>query len=184
MRSSRFPSWMEAVEHGHRGFKPWRPQRDPPLCPCSTVPIHDGNLEDLNEILCVRVQPLPSMTETLKTSTRSSSVSVFNRFHPRRKPWRPRPTTNCTLPPSNLTTECHRPVTPTQIQRAHSFRTPTDVRAKQWRFQIVSLKIQANNRWRRRRKKKIGSLPKRTTTTVVCVSTNNCLADLVVKHEN
>ena len=45
------------------------------------------NLEDLNEILlCVRVQPLPSKTKTLKTSTRSSSVSVFKRFHQRRQP--------------------------------------------------------------------------------------------------
>ena len=55
-------------------------------CPCSAVPIHEGNLEDLNEILhsvhvqsfpsttnledlneillCVRVQPLPSTKAT------------------------------------------------------------------------------------------------------------------------
>ena len=56
--------------------------------------------------------------------------------------------------PQQTPTPMPTPVTPTQIQRAHSFRTPTDVRAKQWRFQIVSLKIQANNRRRRRRKKK------------------------------
>ena len=48
----------------------------------SNVSINDGNLEDLNEILCVRVQPFPSTTETLKISTKSSTVTVFNRFHP------------------------------------------------------------------------------------------------------
>ena len=78
-----FPSTTATLKTSTRSssvsvFNRFHPRRQP-----STVSIHDGNLEDLNEILlCVRVQPFPSTTETLKTSTRSSSVSVFNRSHP------------------------------------------------------------------------------------------------------
>ena len=54
--------------------------------------------------------------------------------------------------PQQTPTPMPTPVTPTQIQRAHPFRTPTDVHAKQWRFQ-------SSNRWQRRRIK-IDSLPR------------------------
>ena len=60
------------------------------------------------------------------------------------------PITNCTMPPSSLMTMPQLTPTPMPTPvthsnpKAHSFRTPTDVHAEQWRFQIVSLKNQAN----------------------------------------
>ena len=202
---------MSVLSRSHPRRKPWRPQQDPPDCPRSTVPTKT-NLEDLNEILrCVRVQPLPTMlnledineillcahvqpfpstTETLKTSTRSSSVSVFDRSHPQPKPWRPRPTTNCTLPPSSLTTECHsrrrrrcrrrwRPLKSRErILSAPQRMYTQNNDASNHLFENPGQKSLAKEAH------KIGSLPKRVTTTVVGCSTNNCLTDLVVKHKN
>ena len=83
LKTSMRSSSVSVFNRYHPRGQPRRPQQDPPLCPCSTASIHDENLEDLNEILlCVCVQTFPSTTETLKTLTRSSTVTVFNRFHP------------------------------------------------------------------------------------------------------
>ena len=130
--------------------EPRRPQRDPPLCPCSTVSIQDGNLEDLNEILlCVRVRPFPTTTETLKTSSN-------NQLHPAAKQLDDRM-------PQQTPTPMPTPVTLTQIQRAHPFLQPNECTSQS------NGASKSSNRWRRRRIKKNNRFSsQRTTTTVVC----------------
>ena len=98
-------------------------------------------------------------------------------------------TTNCTMPPSSLTTMPQLTPTPMPTPVTHSnpesafFPHPNGCTRRTMTlpnrlFENPGQQLLAKEAH------KIGSLPKRTTTNVVGGSTNNCLIDLVVKHKD
>ena len=119
-----------------------------PTCDRAELPEpHHSNAKQLD--VCNTSQPLPSsLTEVY------SDLHLLNRGVPA---GRHGPTTNCTMPPSSLTTIPQLTPTPMPTPVTHSnpestfFPHPNGCTRRTMTLQIISLKIQAKNRWRRRR---------------------------------
>ena len=94
-------------------------------------------------------QPLPSSLKEVY-----SDLHLLGRGVPA---GRHGPTTNCTMPPSSLTTIPQLTPTPMPTPVTHSnpesafFPHPNGCTRRTMTLQIISLNIQAKNRWRRRR---------------------------------